>query len=371
MKKILFGIPTLGEGGAERVLINLVNNLSTEKYNVTVFTIFDDGVYKSKLLPHIKYKSFFKKMFRGNIHFLKLFSPSFLYRFMIKDDYDVIVSYLEGPMTRIFSGNSTKNTKKINWVHTEIYKRNVITRSYRSLNEAIKSYSTYDYTVFVSETVKESFEREITNNPNKHTVLYNTVETDEILLKSEEEVEDIVFESDKTNIVSVGTFKEKKGFMRLLNIISKLVNEEYKVHLFLLGKGEQEKKYREFIEEKKLQNNVTIIGYKLNPYKYVKNADLFVCSSYSEGYSTAVTESLIVGTPVITTLCSGMEEMLGSDSYYGLITKNDEADLYDGIKKLLDKPEMLKMYKLRAIERGAFFRKENTLSAVEEFLDKN
>lgn len=370
MKKILFGIPTLGEGGAERVLINLVNNLSTEKYDVTVFTIFDDGVYKSKLLPHIKYKSYFKKVFRGNIHFLKLFSPNLLYRLMIKEDYDVIVSYLEGPITRIFSGNRTINTKKINWVHTEIYNRNVITRSYRSLKEAIKSYLKYDYTIFVSETVKESFEKKIISNPKKHVVLYNTVETDEILSKSKEKLDDFVFESGKTNIISVGTFKEKKGFMRLLNIVSKLVDEGYKVNLYLLGKGEQEKKYIEFINERKLQDNVTIIGFKSNPYKYVRNADLFVCSSYSEGYSTAVTESLIVGTPVITTLCSGMEEMLGLDSYYGVITKNDETSLYEGIKGFLDKPEMLEIYKLRAIERGAFFSKENTLSAVEEILDK-
>ena len=288
---------------------------------------------------------------------------------MIKEDYDVIVSYLEGPMTRIFSGNNTINTKKINWVHTEIYNRSVINRSYRSFKEAIKSYSMFDYTVFVSETVKESFEGKIISDSKKHLVMYNTVETDEIILKSKEELQDIVFDSDKINIISVGTFKEKKGFMRLLGIVSKLVDEDYKVHLYLLGKGEQEKKYREFIADKKMQNNVTIIGYKSNPYKYVKNSDLFVCSSYSEGYSTAVTESLIVGTPVITTLCSGMEEMLGSDSYYGVITENDETSLYEGMKELLDNPEILEIYKSRAIERGLYFSTKKTVSIVEELLD--
>lgn len=369
MKKLLFGIPTLGEGGAERVLINLVNNLNPEKYDITVFTIFDDGVYKNKLSSHIKYKTFFKKMFRGNIHLFKIFTPSFLYRLMIKEDYDLIISYLEGPMTRIFSGNSTINTKKINWVHTEIYNRKVITKSYRNLKEAIKLYSRYDYTIFVSETVKKSFENEISSKSNKHIVSYNTIETDEIILKSKEELEDVAFERCKTNIISVGTFKEKKGFMRLLNIISKLVDENYEVHLYLLGKGEQEKKYKDFIEEKNLGNNVTIIGYKTNPYKYMRGADLFVCSSYSEGYSTAVTESLIVGTPVITTLCSGMEELLGADSFYGIITKNDEISLYKGIKELLDKPEVLSMYKKRATERGSYFSKENTILAVEELID--
>ena len=61
MKKILFAIPTLGGGGAERVLVNLVNSLDNSKYEITVFSLFDGGVNKQYLNSNIRYKSFFKK----------------------------------------------------------------------------------------------------------------------------------------------------------------------------------------------------------------------------------------------------------------------------------------------------------------------
>ena len=77
------------------------------------------------------------------------------------------------------------------------------------------------------------------------------------------------------------------------------------------------------------------MGYKENPYKYLAKCDLFVCSSYSEGFSTAVTEALILGIPVVTTYVSGMTELLG-DNEYGIITSNDEISLYEAIKLLIN-----------------------------------
>ena len=101
MKKILFFIDTLGYGGAEKVLINLVNNLDKSRYDITLMTIFDEGVNKKYLEKNIKYKSIFKKIFRGNVLFFRMFTPEFLYKLFIKDKYDILVSYLEGNTTRI------------------------------------------------------------------------------------------------------------------------------------------------------------------------------------------------------------------------------------------------------------------------------
>lgn len=369
MKKILFFIPTLGEGGAERVLVNLVNNLDTSKYEITVFTLFNDGIYRNELKKNIFYKYYFKRSFRGNIHFFKILNPRLLFKIMISDKYDIIISYLEGPTTRIISGNTSQYTKIVNWVHTEIYDRKVITRSYRSFAEALKSYSVYDATIFVSKTVKDSFEELFGRHPNKHYVLYNTINTEDILKKSEETIDDIIFSDEKINLISVGTFKEKKGFMRLLTIVHKLVSEGENIHLYLLGKGEQEDKYKEYIGKNNLDEHVTIIGFRSNPYKYVKKSTLFVCSSYSEGYSTAVTESLILGTPVITTLCSGMEELLGDSNQFGIIVDNNEDALYDGLKKILNNNDLLKYYKVKALERSEHFSTKKTVMEVEKMLD--
>ena len=66
MKKILFFIPTLSGGGAEKVLVNLVNNMDKNKFSITVMTLFNVGVNIESLKEAIEYKYIFNKMFRGN-----------------------------------------------------------------------------------------------------------------------------------------------------------------------------------------------------------------------------------------------------------------------------------------------------------------
>lgn len=369
LKKVLFVIPTLGGGGAERVLVTLLNNLDKNKYDITLLSIFDGGVNKKYLNENVKYQSYFGKVFRGNIHLMKLASAERLYKLMIKDEYDAVVSYLEGPTTRIVSGCPFPNSRLLNWVHIEINDPKELLQSYRSLNELAKTYDKYHSTIFVSNTAKKAFESTFENIGGSKIVKYNTVDNKMIQAKSNEAVDDIKFSDEKVNLISVGRFTEQKGYERLLRIIQVLVKENFNIHLYLLGKGELENKYYEIINELDLHKYVTILGFKDNPYKYVKNCDLFVCSSFREGYSTAVTESLILGTPVVTTLCSGMEEILGYDNEYGLITDNNDAALYDGIKKLLTESNLIEHYRKKAIERGKVFSTEKTVMAVEDLLD--
>ena len=110
--------------------------------------------------------------------------------------------------------------------------------------------------------------------------------------------------------------------------------------------------------------------YNTNPYKYIKNSDMFVCSSVAEGFSTAATEALIVGTPVVTVEVSGMKEMLGENNEYGIVTENNEDALYEGIKKMLTTPGMLEDYAKRAKERGKEFSTEKTVKAVEKMFER-
>lgn len=158
--------------------------------------------------------------------------------------------------------------------------------------------------------------------------------------------------------------------MRLLSIIKRLQDENYPVHLYILGIGPLQPEMERYIQTNNLQGAVTLLGYQTNPYKYVAKCDLFVCASYAEGFSTAATEALIVGTPVCTVEVSGMKEMLGENNEYGLVVENNEEALYQGIKKLLDNPELLKHYKKKAKERGKMFSTEKTVRAVEEMLLK-
>ena len=116
-----------------------------------------------------------------------------------------------------------------------------------------------------------------------------------------------------------------------------------------------------------MQERVCLLGFHANPYKYLRQGDLFVCSSLSEGYSTAVTEALILGLPIITTDCSGMAELL-QNGECGVITENDEAALYEGMRRLLTDKSLLEHYRNKAIERGRDFTIEHLMKPIETIL---
>lgn len=367
MKKVLFLIHDLGQGGAEKVLVNLVNNMDTSKFDITVMTLFDVGVNRQFLNADIKYKSCFSKMIRGNSHLMKLLSPKVLHWWFIKEVYDIEVAYLEGPCARVISGCRNDNTRLVSWIHIEQKNKKRASASFRNKKEAIKCYNKFHKIIAVSQSVKEDFES-LLPITTKTEVLYNTNESKKIIESASEMVDSNIFQRDTIKIVGVGKLLKSKGFDRLLKIVKRLKEEGYSVRLYILGMGPEENRWKQYAKENNMDSYVDFLGYQTNPYKYVAKCDLFVCASYAEGFSTAATEALIVGTPVCTVEVSGMKEMLGSNNEYGIVTKNDDESLYKGIKQLLDSPELLRHYAEKASQRGKMFSTENTVKAVEEML---
>lgn len=366
-KKILFFIHDLSFGGAEKVLVNLVNNMDYEKFDVSVQTMFDVGVNKEKLSSKVNYIPGMKYMFRGNSYFFKLFSPKLLYKMFIKEKYDIVASYLEGPSARIISGCDDVNIKKICWIHIQMDDLSRYRGGFRNDKEADHCYNCYDKIICVSNTVKESFEK-ISHVNVPMSVLYNTNETNDIILKAKEDIDDVVFDKQITNIVSVAKITETKGYDHLAHVHKRLMDEGLKHHIYILGVGEQREEIEKYLKNHELTDSFTFLGFRKNPYKYVANCDLYICSSHREGFSTAVTESLIVGTPVVSTLCSGAKELLGYHNEYGIVVENSEEGIYQGLKYMLENPDELKKYKELAKKRGTFFSKEKTVKAVEDML---
>ena len=371
MKKILFLIPSLAGGGAEKVLVNMVNHLNCKKYDITVQCLFDVGVNKQYLASHIHYKFIFKKIIRGNTHIFKLFSPRFLFKTFVKEEYDIVVSYFQSPTTRIVAGCPNPKSKLVQWVHNEFHDRKMIVSCYRNELECIELQKRYNANVYVANTVKEIYLRTFPElrESQKNIVLCNVVESDVIRERSLEPVAELGNFTHKRTLIAVGRMVPQKSFDRLLRVAGKLKKDGFDFGLILLGTGELENKLKEQSKRLKLENTVSFLGYQTNPYKYLRNADLFVCSSLHEGFCTAVTESLIVGTPVITTMCSGMEELLGKNHEYGIIVDNAEEALYEGIRELLQNDEKLAYYSSKAIERGRQFITAHTINAIETFFE--
>ena len=368
MKKVLFLIHDLDVGGAEKVLVNLVNHMDREQFDITVVSLFGGGVNEQFLLPHIHHRAVWDKAVRGNSHYMKLLTPEQLHRICVKEKYDVEIAYLEGPSSRIVSGCPYDDTRLISWVHVEQHSRSKAVRSYRSYRELLKCYSKFDQIVCVSEAVKNDF-FSICPQFGNVQVLYNTIETDKISEMKDEPVDDIVFHADEIKLVAVGKINKTKGFDRLARIVKRLRDEQLPVHLYALGSdGGEQAAIEKYLKEHNLEDAYTFLGYKVNPYKYVARCDVFVCASWSEGFSTAATEALISGTPVCTTDVSGMREMLGENNEWGVVTHNDDESLYEGIKGLINNQELLEYYRVKAIERAAFFSTDTRVKAAEALI---
>ena len=363
MTKILFLIHDLGHGGAEKVLVNLVNNMDPEQFDIHVTALFGGGVNEQFLAPHVRFRAIYPKSFPGNSHVMKLFSPERLHRMYVKEHYDIEIAYLEGPAARIISGCEDPDTKTVCWVHCTMKTETGFAVGFRNAAEARRCYGSFDTGVFVSGGVMEAFRAFCPME--RMQVLYNTNESDLILQKAAEAAE---LPGRGVRWCGVGKLVQIKGYDRMLRIQKRLVAEGYPVHFLALGEGEQRAELEAYVRENGLQEHVTFLGYQTNPYKFVKNCDLFVCASHSEGFSTAATEALIVGTPVCTVEVSGMKEMLGEHNEWGIVTDNDEEALYEGIKSLLDDPALLAHYKEKAAIRGRTFSTENTVRAVQDML---
>ena len=366
MKKILFLIHDLGQGGAEKVLVNLVNNMDRSKFDISVTVLFGGGVNEQFLKPDIHFHAVFPKEVPGNSKLMKLLTPKQLHKLCVKEHYDIEASYLEGPSARVISGCQNPDTKLVSWIHVEQHNMDKLARSFRNEKEARTCYNRFDQTVCVSEYVHDDFCR-ILDFQKPCRVLYNTVESNQILALSGEAAPGLA-DDGKIRLVAVGTLKESKGYDRMLRIIKRLREGRYPVHLYILGIGPEQQMLEKYVSDNALDDSVTFLGYQTNPYQFVARCNLFICASHAEGFSTAATEALIVGTPVCTVEVSGMKEMLGDNNEWGIVTENSEDALYLGIQRLLDDPALLTNYKEKAAQRGKTFSTENTAKAVEEML---
>lgn len=356
MIKILFLTQTLGGGGAERVLVNLVNNMDKAKYDITVATMFVGGVNEQFLNKDVKY--FCKKapVFPGISQILRFIPAKLLYKYFVGNEkYDVVVAFMHGVPAKVISGCTLKNAKKISWLHCGDMENTSMFRAFSTFNSAVKAYGSFDKVLGVAKSVADAFSKKtgLTENVG---YCYNVNDTDKIFNLAKEEVE---LEYKAPLVCSVGRFTSEKGFSRLIRISHRLHSEGIDHTLMLIGGGALEETIKAEAEE--LHENVIFTGFQNNPYKYLSKADVFVCSSFFEGLSTATTEAVVLGLPTISTNVSGAKEILGENNEFGLVVGMEDEDLYKGLKEMLTNDELRKAYKEKAKIRGEFFNTENAV----------
>ena len=370
-KKILFLIESFAGGGVEKVFIDLINNMDISKYDITVMSIWDYGVRKKDLRKDVKYKSIFpniKGISRVFHNFVEKSDGSLLYKLGIREKYDIEIAFIEGRATKIIGASTNPNSRKIAWVHIDLSQGHWTSRVFReSLEREKHCYKKFNDIVFVSNSAKEGFKNLFGDDFDNLQVKYNPIIAEEIINKAEEEVKDIEKPKDKKLLVTSGRLVSQKGYEGLLEVCNKLNKDNIKYELWILGEGWERPKLEELIDKYNL-TNVKLLGFKENPYKYIKQGDLFVCSSINEGFSLVIAEAMILGLPAISTNCSGPNELLNFGEY-GYMVENNEEALYKGLKEIINDDKKLKYYKKKSSERVDFFNYKNRIRDIIETLN--
>lgn len=376
-KKLLFLIESMMVGGAERVLISLVNNLSPFQYDVTVVSVFRKSVYEGydcifedSLKSHVHYKYLIDNT---NKYKYKLFNFLFnrlnkkiIHRLFVGSEYDTEIAWYEGLPTTFIAHSSNKRSRKLAWLHYGAGFRNV-TDEERLVFQ--KVYSQFDVIIGVSQGVVENFKDKIDSKMNV-VACYNVIEDESVRKRALEKFTKdscVNKEGSIVHFVCVGRLSEVKGYDRLLNIAVRLKSEGFRFRIDIVGDGLLRKELQSYINSNELDDCVTLCGNKDNPYPYIKHADWLVCASYAEGFGMAIIEALIIGTPVISTDCSGTDELLGN-SEYGIRCENSENGLYEAMKSVLTDDSLYVKYKKKTAEGGRRFNKERLLQEIEQIL---
>lgn len=363
-------------GGAEKVLLTLLKHIDRKKFDVTLCCIVDTGIQRDQIPQHINYTYIIPdpnsctsgmKRILYKIKYKLVYDwlpPGLIYRLWIPKNHDTEIAWVEGFATKLMS-HSTSLAHKVAWVHCDLLNNHWISKIFRNRSEERNCYKTFKSIIGVSQTATDAIHK-LYGNAISAMTLYNPVDCDEIISLSKIPVTLPPKRDNALRICSSGRFVPVKAFDRLLRITNRLAKEGCDVELWLLGDGELRNQYEQYIADNDLKSTVTLWGFKQNPYPYIADCDIFVCSSISEGYSTAATEALILGKPVVTTDCSGMRELLRNDC--GIITDNDEISLYDGIKKVFENPELRQRYALNAVNRGKEFHVNSLIHSIETVL---
>lgn len=350
MKKIIFGITSLTLGGAERVLVDLANKMS-ERFDITIFMLYSNGELETELNKKIKLKTLYSKKYTELTFLEKILASlkvlinkkKIFKKYVDKEEYIAQISFLEGAITRIFSVKSKFKTKKIAWVHNDMQKvfgKGIKAKIKKIMDE--KAYQKYDDIIFVSKDNEKAFNSFYKKNiKSRKNIIKNYVSSERILNLSVELSENKkIYKEDEINVVQVSRLVEQKAIDRLIKVSAKLIKENSKIHIYVIGDGPLKEKLQKQIIDFNVEEKFTLLGAKKNPYPYIKNADVFGLFSYFEGYGIVIDEAKILRKYVIIT-DTAAREALKDYKEYSYIVSNDEKGIEEAFRYIENKGKQI------------------------------
>ncbi|MFK5986668.1 MAG: glycosyltransferase [Pseudomonadota bacterium] len=370
LKKVIFVLPSLRGGGAERVNLTIINNLDKTKFEITLFVFTsNDCKYYDKIAPHIKV------IFACNRKSLTFILPRIIKKlnFSIKKN-DIVVAGLELLATytcyvaSLFSG-----VKVISWMHCNINEYLVIDgRSKIHIGLIKLIYPKLSTIVCITEGAKKSLNKILKPiNKSNCIIINNPIEVNSGVDASLSRIEpDFFNDSNKEYlIVSAGTLNYRKGFDLLIKAMASLIDDGVAVRLIIYGDGPEKKNLNDLIIKLGIVEYIELYGFVEDLICMISKADLYVLPSRAEGFGMVILEAMLAGVPVLAADCpTGPREILGDNEYGVLVKCSDIASMKDGIKMLLESKSLRQEYVKKASERVLHYNVGDVLEKWEALL---
>ena len=353
MKKILFAAHSLELGGIETALITLLEELAKKEYEITLVLEKKEGIFLDTLNPKIKvieYCPSNQKIvpIRKAINMFKQLK----FKLKYKNKFDFAAAYATYSLSNGFVARTASENSAL-WVHLDYLTQN------NNNEELTKNYykelrcEEFKQIIFVSEEARENFLKLFPDCKEKAIYCNNLIDGEKILKKAEEPI----IESEKgtvkqqkdtdnlrANVVepeqkiitflNVGRHDEKqKQLSKLIQVAEMLKQDGYKFKILFVGDGQDTNLYKEMVKNKKLEDTITFLGKKKNPYPYYKKSDCVVLTSDYEGYPVVFLESMILKKPIITTNVSDYKTIEGK---YGQVTTKEIDSIYKAMKSFIE-----------------------------------
>lgn len=349
----------LGGGGAEKTIMNIINTLDNNKFEIVLVLGTDKNNDYLYLVPEwIKVKHLYCSKLRYCFFRLR--------KTIIRENPDLIFTTMNpnNIMAVIAKYSSFKNIPIIIREANNRTESRKVSKINKVITTIIYGYS--DKIVALSKGVKDDLVYNFNIDNKKIRIIYNPVDIAYINMLKDEKVDDLDFGDSGKTIISVGRLEEQKDFFTLIKAF-KLVLESIDAKLIILGKGSLEAELMKLCIDLGIEDKVTFYGFTNNPYKYVKKSDLFVLTSKWEGFGHVIVEAMAVGTPVVVTNCkSGPYEIIKDDEF-GLLTEvGNQREIASSIVRLLQDGKMQLEYSEKGIQRANDFNSEKIVREYEE-----
>lgn len=325
MLKIGFCIDSLETGGAEKLLVDIVNALyETKEYEIHILTKLKSNSYFFNLIKDkIKYDFLLEKKSED---FFSKTRDSILKKINFKkfsDKVDIIIDFLDGDFFSYIK--NIKNKKKIVWLHSSY--KNLLIRK-KNIDEKLKN---YDKILVIADDMEKEL-LEVRKDLKNICKIDNFVDYQEIDKKLNEELK-IDFDFNQKYFLTVCRLnEEQKDLKTLIEAFSLYKGDE---KLVIAGDGPDRKMLEDLCIEKNLKDKVIFLGMINNPFIFMKNSQAFILSSKVEGFGLVLVEALYCGAKVISSDCpTGPSQIL---------LNGEAGELFEvsNIDELLNKLEII------------------------------